>query len=93
MRATASTPKDVETGLCIEDEVYRDGGRALADELRQILPDLDDFTIGRVALALGEYAGKYTGRVAPNDHNMLALSNSLVLAGLDLTAIEWRNPR
>lgn len=65
---------------------FESAGRRLADMLRGKLPDVDDVTMGRVALALGEFIGG----VADDDHQMLVLTNQVVMAGLDLTALEWR---
>lgn len=65
-------------------------GRPLADALRQNLPDLDDVTMGRVLIALGAHTGGLV-QIYPDNHELRVLSNQIVMAGVDLTAIEWQD--
>lgn len=65
------------------------GGRPLADLLRQALPDLDDVTIGRVLLAVGSHTGAAV-EAWPDNHELRAISNQIVMAGVELTASEWQ---
>jgi hypothetical protein len=63
-------------------------GRALADVLRRVLADVDDVTIGRVALQVAEFLKELA---ETNDSDVTAVaSDQLLLAALDLTAIEWQ---
>lgn len=65
-----------------------EGGRALADALRTGLPDMGDVTIGRVALELGRFVGRIAAN-PPEGQPMIALSNQIIGAGMNLTASEW----
>ncbi len=65
-----------------------DAGRVLADTLRGVLVDIDDVTIGRVALQVAEYLNELAEK---NASVVTAVaSDQLLLAALELTAIEWQ---
>jgi hypothetical protein len=68
-----------------------EAGSALADDLRRMLADISDETIGRVLLRVSEYLGVLAEE---NRSEALAVtSDQLLLASLDLTATEWRDTR
>ncbi len=69
-------------------EQLHNGGRALADFLRGVLPDLDDATIGRVTLEVGVFVGVFAAR-SDDDPRLTQVGNQIVAAGLGLTAAEW----
>jgi hypothetical protein len=62
-------------------------GRSLADVLRRAMPDIDDVTLGRVALEFGQYVGQLAD---PRNSDMNALVDVTMCAALDLTATEWQ---
>ena len=64
-------------------------GRALADELRRVLSDVDDVTIGRVILQVAQYLSVLVQR-RPSEVATVA-SDQLLMAALDLTGIELRD--
>jgi hypothetical protein len=67
----------------------RDAGPSLADDLRRVLCDVDDVTIGRVVLRVAEYLSVL---VEGHPSGVAAVaSDQLLLAALDLTAMEWRD--
>ncbi|MEU7631776.1 hypothetical protein AB0C34_17560 [Nocardia sp. NPDC049220] len=68
-------------------DLQKRGGQAVADILRAEVPDLDDVTIGRVALAVGRYLGHLAA--SDNDRNMTIAGNQVIAAGLHLTEAEW----
>jgi hypothetical protein len=66
-----------------------DAGPSLADDLRRVLPDVDDVTIGRVVLQI---AGFLDILVRGHPSGVAAVaSDQLLLAALDLTSTEWRD--
>lgn len=64
------------------------GGRALADDLRRALPDLDDVSVGRVLLEIGGFIGRLADGRA--DGTLHVLTDQVMCAALDLTAVEWQ---
>jgi hypothetical protein len=70
---------------------YPDGTvpTAIADMLRQQLPDMDDVTIGRVVIAL-TVEGIIAGVAQGADSRMQNLWAALTIAGLQLTESEWK---
>jgi hypothetical protein len=70
-------------GLSVE------AGATLADEFRRVLVDVDGVTMGRVLLQVATYLA---GLAQGNTSDVAAVaSDQLLLAALDLTAIERRD--
>lgn len=82
-RAHAYVQRQGAGGLRVE------AGAALADGLRRVLADVDDVTIGRVLLQVAAYLA---GLAEDNASDVAAVaSDQLLLAALDLTAVERRD--
>lgn len=61
-------------------------GRALADQLRMGLPDLDDVTLGRVVLAVSEELSHGLSCRSCEPYRAI----DVLAAALELTALEWQ---
>jgi hypothetical protein len=71
-------------------------GRALADQLRRQMPDIDDVSLGRVAMATAVYLNEVlaTAGDGPVDTALFNLTcDQIMCAGLDLTASEWQEAK
>lgn len=71
-------------------------GRNLADHLRRQMPDIDDVSIGRVAMATVVYLNKTLGAAGdgPVDTALFNVAcDQIMCAGLDLTASEWQEAK
>lgn len=63
-------------------------GAALANILRQEMPDADAVEIGRVCLHLAEFIDGLID-AGPQCPALMACGNQIKTAGFDLTAVEW----
>lgn len=64
-----------------------EAARKTADLMRRTCPDLDDAALGRVLLEIGRLAKTCTASC-----DLTQFAGAILLAGLDLTALEWREP-
>lgn len=72
-------------------------GRNLADRMRRALPDVDDVTIGRALLELGEVvagvvrtAHDTTSDTTQGEAALISVAGVVACAAINLTEIEWR---
>lgn len=68
-------------------EVFTDGGQALADDLREALPDLTDVQMCRIVLALSGAVTDLIKAVEPHTGDK-PVDATLVVTILDSTAME-----
>ncbi len=94
-RLNLSTLNDEQTASPAAKIAF-EAGRALADSLRCRMPDIDDVTIGRVALATIAFMNLALAANGQGDSLIPAIeaaTDQIICASLDLTASEWQEAK
>ncbi len=60
----------------------RTAARYFADDLRKVMPEIDEVIVGRVLL----YAAAYAGVMAADGRDAVTIGNVFTLAGIDMAA-------
>ncbi len=71
-------------------------GRALADKLRRQMPDIDDVSLGRVAMETIVYLNEALATAGDGPVDTARFNETcdqIMCAGLDLTASEWQGAK